>query len=246
MSNETDLVYGRWPVREALEAGQVGKLFLARGVSGGPIQEILALAQSKKVPFHWIERRKLEEMAGFGAVHQGVAAQVSPIRFHELDSLLDLAKRHRGAGPGLLFLDGVVDPHNLGSILRSAVFFGVSGVVIPKWRAAGVTATVVRSSAGAARLIPICQVANLAQSLESAKKAGIWVVGADMAGEDVKKADVPQPFALVMGGEGEGLHVLIKKKCDLLVALQGHPERKGIDSLNVGSAAAALLHALIH
>lgn len=244
MSEAIDLVYGRWPVREALEAGQVGKLFMARGVSGGPINEILALAQKKKVVFHWVERRKLEEMLGRDAVHQGVAAQVTPVKFTDLGKVLSIAKSHQGRGPCLLFLDGVVDPHNLGSILRTSVFFGVPAVVIPKWRATGITGTVVRSSAGAARLIPICQVANLGNAMEEARKEGIWLVGADMDGVDVKNADIPRPFALAMGGEGEGLHELVKKKCDFNVSLKGHSARKGIDSLNVGSATAALLHVL--
>lgn len=242
--NESDLIYGRWPVREALAAGQVGKLFVARGVSGGPITEILDLAQKKKVVFHWVERRKLDEMVEPGAVHQGVAALVMPAKFADLADLLAAAKSHKGQGPCLLFLDGIVDPHNLGSILRTAVFFGVPGVVIPKWRAATLTGTVVRSSAGAARLIPIAQVANLGQAMEEARKKGIWLAGADMAGEDVKQVDFPRPFAIVLGGEGEGLHDLVKKKCDLLISLKGDPARKGIDSLNVGAATAALLHEL--
>lgn len=243
MSEQPDLIYGRWPVREAMAAGQVSKLFVARGVGGGPVNDILDLATKKKVVFHWVERRKLDQMVGPDAVHQGVAALVTPAKFYDLGELIDLAKSHKGQGPCLLFLDGVLDPHNLGSILRTAVFFGVPGVVIPKWRAATLTGTVVRSSAGAARLIPIAQVANLGTAMEAARKAGIWLAGADMAGNDVKKTDFPRPFAIVMGGEGEGLHELVKKKCDLLISLRGNPDRKGIDSLNVGAATAALLHA---
>ena len=244
MPESSDLIYGRWPVREALAAGQVSKLFVARGVNGGPINEIIDIAQKKKIAFLWVERRKLDQMVEAGAVHQGVAAFVTPTRFADLDDLLDIAKNHSKPGPCLLFLDGILDPHNLGSILRTAVFFGVPGIVIPKWRAATLTGAVVRTSAGAARLVPIAQVANLGNAMDQARKQGIWLVGADMAGGDVKKLDTPRPFALVMGGEGEGLHDLIKKKCDILVSLQGSPVRPGIDSLNVGAATAALLHSL--
>lgn len=242
MTESADIIYGRWPVREALGAGQAGKIFLARGANGGPIDEILKLAKEKRVPFHWVERRELDRMAGSDAVHQGVAAHVAPVTFADLHDVLESAKNSKTRGACALFLDGITDPHNVGSILRSAVFFGVAGVVIPKWRAAGLTGTVVRSSAGAARMIPVAQVANLATAMEAARKAGIWLVGADMDGVDAHQADIPRPFALVMGSEGEGLHALIKKKCELVVSLKGASQRAGIDSLNVGAAAAALLH----
>lgn len=237
----TDIIFGRWPVREALEAGPVGKLFIARGANGGPIDEIVDLAKKKKVPFHWIEKRKLEEMVGKDVVHQGVAALVAPIAFVDLDQVLETAKKSTGRGPCALFLDGILDPHNLGSLLRTAVFFGVPAVVIPKWRAASLTGTVVRSSAGAARLVPIAQVANLPTAMEAARDEGIWLVGADMDGEDAKKADLPRPFALILGGEGEGLHQLVRKKCDLVVRIN-KPGRSGIDSLNVGVAGGILIH----
>lgn len=238
----TDVIYGRWPVREALAAGPVAKVFVARGASGGPIDEIVALAREKKVPFHFVERHQIERMVG-GAdvVHQGVAAMAQPVGFASLDDVLAAAKGSQSKGVRLLFVDGVTDPHNLGSLLRSAVYFGVSGVVIPKWRAAGLTPTVVRASAGAARLIPVAQVSNLGSALESAKKEGFWIVGADMAGVDAQKADLPRPFALVVGSEGEGVHDLIKKKCDVVVGVRRAANAKGIDSLNVGVAGGILL-----
>ncbi len=242
--SSADLVYGRWPVREALAAGQVAKIFVARGVNGGPVEEILRIARDKKVPFHWVERQKIDELAGDEAVHQGVAAYATPIKFSDVNEIIGLAKNFRDKRPAAIFLDGVTDPHNLGSILRSAVFFGVPAVVIPKWRAATLTGTVVRSSAGAARLISIAQVPNLVGAMELARKAGVWLVGADMSGDDIKQVDLPQPYILVMGGEGEGLHELVRKKCDMLISLKGHANRKGIDSLNVGAATAALLHSV--
>jgi 23S rRNA (guanosine2251-2'-O)-methyltransferase len=241
---QSDYIYGRWPVREALNAGPVGKIFIARGVSGGPVDEIVALAREKKVPFHFVDRYQIDRMVGGpDVVHQGVAAMVQPTRFAELDAVLAAAKAAPGKGVRLLFLDGVTDPHNLGSLLRSAVYFGVAGVVIPKWRAATLTPTVVRASAGAARLIPVAQVANLVSAIETAKKEGFWIVGADMDGVDARKADLPTPFALVMGSEGEGLHALVKKKCDVVVGIRRPEGARGIDSLNVGVAGGILLSA---
>jgi 23S rRNA (guanosine2251-2'-O)-methyltransferase len=236
-----DIIYGRWPVLEALRAGQVGKVFVARGTRGENIEDILTLARDKRIPFHMVDRFQLERMFDGDVVHQGVAAQVAPMSFVELDGVVARALQYKGSGPAALLLDGITDPHNVGSILRSAAFFGVPAVVIPKWRAAGITQTVVRASAGAARLIPIAQVSNLANALEAFKKAGVWIVGADMDGENAKTADLPRPFALVMGSEGEGLHQLIKKRCDVIVKI-AKTGGAGIDSLNVGVAAGVLIH----
>lgn len=237
----SDVIYGRWPVLEALRAGQVGKLFVARGTHGENVEEILELAKQKRITFRLVDRFELERIAGRDVVHQGVAAHVAPMAYANLDEVALRARGHKGRGPAVVLLDGVLDPHNLGSILRSSVFFGVSAVVIPKWRAAGVTDTVVRASAGAARLIPIAQVSNLSNALEALRKAGIWIVGADMGGEDVKTVDLPRPFALVMGGEGEGLHKLVKQRCDVVVRIE-KTGGAGVDSLNVGVAAGILIH----
>lgn len=236
----SDYIYGRWPVREALEAGPVSKIFVAHGASGGPIEEIVALARRKNVVYHFVDRRKLDGLVG--ANHQGVVALAAPVSTVELDAVLATARNAKATGPSLLFLDGVMDPQNLGSLLRSAVFFGIPAVVIPKWRAAGLTPAVMRSSAGAARLIPVAQVSNLATAIEQTKKAGFWMVGADLNGEDVKKADLPRPFALVLGSEGEGLHQLVRSKCDVVVTIQRGGGGPGVGSLNVGVAGAILLH----
>jgi 23S rRNA (guanosine2251-2'-O)-methyltransferase len=239
-ARESDIIFGRWPVKEALAAGGVIKLMIAKGAQD--IDELMTLAREKNVPFHWLDRDRMNHMVPGN--NQGVAAQISSIQFVGADDVLALATAQKFYGPSLIVLDGIVDPQNLGSILRSANFFGVPGVVIPKWRAASVTASVVRASAGAALKIPIAQVANLATFLESAKRKGLWVVGADMDGTDVKKSDVPRPFVLVMGSEGEGLHQLIRKKCDLTVSLKRRESGDGVSSLNVGVACAALVHAL--
>jgi 23S rRNA (guanosine2251-2'-O)-methyltransferase len=207
------------------------------------VDDIVALARQKKVPFHFVDRDQINRIAGGGVVHQGVVALASPVGFVALEDVIDAAKQSKTHGARLLFLDSITDPHNLGSLLRSAVFFGVAGVVIPKWRAAGLTPAVVRASAGAARLVPVTQVANLGSAIDLAKKAGFWIVGADMDGVDARKADLPRPFGLVMGSEGEGLHALIKSKCDIVAAIPRAPGARGIDSLNVGVAGGILLSA---
>ncbi len=247
-TESTDLLYGRWPVREALQAGRVLKLMLAQNSHGEAVQEIMALAKEKKIPFHWVDKMKLDKIAPGN--HQGVVAYMAPLHFADFKSLLREVSKSKSQSPALLFLDGILDPQNVGAILRSAYYFGVQGVVIPKWRAATISGVVVRSSAGAAQFIPIAQVSNLAQSIEAAKEAGLWIAGADMGGEDVKTAQVPRPFGLVMGSEGEGLHQLIRKKCDLIVSLRRpldfargkQAEGTRINSLNVSAACAALLH----
>lgn len=239
-ADPADYVYGRWPVREALEAGPVSKILIARGTGGQPIDEIVHLARSKNVPFLWVERHKLDRLVSGN--HQGVVALAAPVGLAAYSDLLERVRERETRGPSLLFLDGIEDPQNLGAILRSAVFFGVPGVVIPKWRASSVTGSVVRASAGAARHVPIAQVSNLAESIERAREAGLWIVGADMDGEEAKKADIPRPFALVMGSEGSGMHQLVRKKCDFVVKLSGASDRPGVGSLNVGAACAALLY----
>lgn len=234
-----ETICGRWPVKEALGSGPVSKVYLANGTHGDNIKDILSLAKKKKVPFYWIERRRMDQMTDGN--HQGIVAKVSPIQFASYKEMLRAVGKKQKAGTALLFLDGIQDPQNLGTILRSAVFFGVQGVVIPKWRASSLSGVVLRSSAGAAGLIPVARVSNLVTALEEAKKAGVWLVGADMKGESIYKCQVPHPLGLIMGAEGPGLHELVRKKCDFLVSIPGDGFRQGINSLNVGVACGVLL-----
>jgi 23S rRNA (guanosine2251-2'-O)-methyltransferase len=240
-SPDIDLVFGRWPVREALGVGPVKKIFLAKGIQGAGIDEIISEARERHIRCEWVDRSELDRWVG-DANHQGVAAHVSPFQFCELDEIITAAKNSVSTGIRILFLDGIQDPQNLGSILRSAAFFGIPGVVIPKWRAASLTGTVIRASAGAARLLKITQVSNVVNSMEKAKKAGFWIVGADMEGQNVKTSDLPRPLCLVMGSEGEGIHELAKKKCDVLIQISSGTRGKGVGSLNVGVATGILLH----
>jgi len=230
-------------VKEALRSGPVAKILVARGVQGDNVDDILSLAKEKKVQFIWVDRKKLDLLTSRGN-HQGVAAYIAPLGYVDYRDLITKAVAAPLPGISLIFLDGIQDPHNLGSIIRSAVYFGVQGVVIPKWRSASLTGAVMRSSAGAAGYIGIAQVSNLATILESAKDKGLWLIGADMEGNDVKKADIPKPCALVLGAEGMGLHRLVREKCDYLVGVKGFAKQSGVDSLNVGVATGILLHQL--
>jgi len=239
----TDIIYGRHSVEEALEAGSVAKILVAQGTKRDSLKDLLNQAQKRKIPFTWVERRKLDGLTN-GLRHQGVVAYVAPLPMEEFDDLLDRVLSIKDKKPLLLFLDGIQDPQNVGSIIRSAVYFGVHGIVLPKWRAAPVTGAVVRASAGAAQHISLSQVSNLSTALQKAKKKGLWLVGADMSGKNVKASDVPSPFAVVLGSEGEGLHRLVKEQCDFLVKISGSKQKGQVDSLNVSVAAGILLQQL--
>lgn len=229
----SDLVWGRHPVAAALTAGRVNKLWILRGASG--LEDVLNAARASRVVFQWVDRQRLDGLTG-GAVHQGVAARVSAHEYQTLDDLFSA-----GRPSPLLLLDGVTDPHNLGAILRNAAFFGARGVVIPRWRSAGMTGAVDKASAGAAGLVPLVQVANIGQTILELKKKDYWVYGADAAGRSCAAFDFAQPVALVIGAEGTGLHRLVRERCDDLIAVPGEAK---VPSLNASCASAALLYEL--
>lgn len=226
-----DVVWGRHAVIAALREGRVHKLWLQRGV--GAVDDILPLAREHRIVFQWVDRARITALAP-GQTHQGVVARVSPHRLAVLDDLWA-----KGAPRLLLVLDGITDPHNLGAIARSAAFFGAGGVLIPRWRSAGVTGVTAKAAAGALEVVPLVQVPNTAQALLDLKAKGYWVYGADAAGAPVDKMDFAHPAALVIGAEGEGLHRLVRERCDALV---GIPGAGGVPSLNASCAAAALLY----
>lgn len=234
-------VVGRQPVLEALRSGrEINKLLIAKGQKPFPLQEILALARRKKIVVQEVERSVLDKLSETPN-HQGVLAQVAEISYVEFDELLQKAGSQEWA-PFLVLLDGIQDPHNLGSIIRSADAAGADGVIIPKRRAVGITSTVMKSSAGAANYVPVCRVPNLVASIEALKKAGYWVLGADMAGETSFKQDLTGPIAVVVGSEGSGLSRLVKEKCDFLSSI---PMKGNINSLNASVAAALLMFEIV-
>lgn len=231
-------MYGRHPVIELLQAEgdcRVNKLWLLKGAQGPGFEELLRLAQSRRIVFQWVERDRLTQMVR-AANHQGVVARVSAFDYGSLEDLWAA-----GTPAPLVILDGIEDPQNLGAILRSAAFFGAAAVVIPRWRAAGLSGVVLKASAGALAKVPLVQVTNISQSLVEMKGKGYWVYGADGAGKLCGEVSFASPLALVIGAEGRGLHRLVREHCDELVAVPGSG---GMASLNASCAASVLLYDL--
>ena len=233
-------VYGRWPVLEALRAGNVVKIYLVAGVHDGAdhLQEMQVVAAEKHIPIVRVERQALDRAVD-GANHQGVAAVARPHQYVPFEQVVETATKAEGL-PLLVVFDGVQDPQNLGSILRTAEAAGVQGAVLPKHQQAGVTPAVVRASAGAAQHVPTAEVTNLRQSIQTLKDAGYWIVGLDMdGGTEYDNFDVDSPIALIVGAEGRGLGRLVTEQCDYLVKL---PMRGHIASLNASVATGIVLY----
>lgn len=234
--------YGRHPVKEALQSGApVRKIYLAQGSRGPELMELIHLAEEQRIPMQTVPRQELDRLAETDK-HQGIIAVMPGVNYVSWEKLLDRA-RQKSEKPALLLLDGVEDPRNLGAILRVADGAGMHGVVITKRRCAEVTAAAVKTSAGAAFHIPIAQETNLNAIIEQLKRENVWIVGCDMAGEKpIFAMDAKMPLALVLGGEGMGLHQLVRKKCDFLYHI---PMRGKVDSLNVSTAAAIVCYEVV-
>ncbi|HVI85939.1 MAG TPA: 23S rRNA (guanosine(2251)-2'-O)-methyltransferase RlmB [bacterium] len=231
---------GRRVVLEALRAGRpISRILLARSAGvRGPLGDIIAEARARRVVVQIVDRRRLDVLAR-GAVHQGVAGIVAAAPMVDVDDLVRRA-RERGEPPFLIALDGVEDPHNLGAVIRTAEAAGAHGVIIPRRRAAGLGPGVGRASAGAIAYLPVAAAGNLVATLDRLKAQGIWVVGADpAASERYDRIRLMAPVVLVLGGEGSGLHRLVRERCDRLVRI---PLRGRVASLNVSVAAALLLY----
>lgn len=237
-----ELIYGINPVMEALRGGRKAfELFVAGGGHDRRVEQILALAAGKGLPVRQRDKGDITRLCGTD-FHQGVALRVEPFPYADLPDILE---RWRASGESglLLVLDGVQDPHNLGALIRTAAGAGAHGVIIPKDRAVGITATVEKSSAGASETIPVARVANIAQTLEELKRDGFWIYGtADSAADSVYRQDYTGHVALVIGGEGEGIRPLVRKKCDVLVAI---PLSGGVNSLNASVAGGVVLFEIV-
>ena len=241
--NLPNIIMGRNPVREAVKSGRSIDRILVTAEHDGSLGEIVAMAREKNLVIREVDRRRLDEICmpfghdGKPGNHQGIVAEIPGVEYSELSDILAYAEE-KGEKPFVILLDGIEDPHNLGSIIRSAECAGAHGVVIPKRRSAPVTATVVKTSAGAAEHMRIARVVNIVAAMEQLKEAGLWIAGADMDGESMYKTDMKGGFALVIGGEGDGLGKLVKEKCDFLVSI---PIKGSIDSLNAAVAAAIIM-----
>lgn len=237
------LLFGRNSVREAIKSGRGIDKILVTKDQDGSLREILEAARERKLVIREVDRKKLDEVCmpfghgGKTANHQGICAYTPGVEYCEVEDMLKLAKE-KGEDPFIILLDGIEDPHNLGSIIRSAECAGAHGVIIGKRRSASLTAAAVKSSAGAAEYMPIAKVVNLGAALDSLKKAGLWAAGADMGGKAMYSLPLTGPLVLVIGSEGEGISRLIKEKCDFIVSI---PMGGHIDSLNAGVAAGILM-----
>jgi 23S rRNA (guanosine2251-2'-O)-methyltransferase len=237
-----EIIYGKNPVLEALRSGrELNKIWIAEGSKPQAVQAIYDEAKKKGVIINQVPRSKIDQATGTKN-HQGVMAFIAAYSYVELEDLLERASRS-GKPPVLVMLDGLEDPHNLGSILRSADASGVDGVIIPKRRAVGLTNVVAKSSAGAIEYVPVCRVNNLGQVIDLLKQKGYWVIGADAsANTDYRAADYTSPVVLVTGSEGKGISRLIREKCDILVKL---PMLGHVTSLNAGVATALLMYEVL-
>lgn len=240
--NQEELIAGKHPVLEALRSGrEINKIWIADGSQKSLTQPITAEAKRLGIVVQFVDKRKLDSMVT-GVAHQGVIAQAAAFAYVEVEELLEIAKS-KNEMPFLLLLDEIEDPHNLGSILRTAECTGAHGVIIPKRRAAGLTATVLKTSAGAAEHVPVARVTNLAQTIDKLKEAGVWVAGTDVsAKQDVYKTKFDMPLAIVIGNESKGMGRLIKEKCDFLVKL---PMLGQLNSLNASVAAGVLMYEVV-
>ncbi|MFS1664628.1 23S rRNA (guanosine(2251)-2'-O)-methyltransferase RlmB [Streptococcus sp. zg-JUN1979] len=231
-----DIVYGRHAVAERLRANTGNKLYIQDDLKGQAVKEMKQLAAEKKVGISWVPKKELTELSE-GGVHQGFVLRVSAFAYTEVDSLLQ--KVAHEDNPLLLILDGLTDPHNLGSILRTADATNVSGVIIPKHRAVGVTPVVAKTATGALEHVPICRVTNLSQLLDKLKAQGFWVFGTDMKGTPSHQWNTNGKLALIIGSEGKGISPNLKKQVDEMITI---PMNGHVQSLNASVAAALLMY----
>ncbi len=237
------LIMGRNAVREAVRSGRSIDKILVTKETDGSLREIINLARDNNIRVDSVAREKLDELCmpfGHGQKtgnHQGIVAKVPGVEYCEIADILNFAKE-KGEKPFIIILDGIEDPHNLGSIIRSAVCAGAHGIIIPRRRAVSVTAAACKASAGAVEYAHIARVANIANAIARLKDEGLWIAGADMGGTAMTSARMEGALALVIGSEGDGMGRLVKEKCDFLVSI---PMFGQIDSLNAAVAAAVLM-----
>ncbi len=239
MSEENYVIEGRNPVLEALDSGRdINKILVADGNKEGSIKKIIAKAKDMGVVISYVDRNKINSMSESDN-HQGVIAFVAAHEYADLNTLLNNIEES-DEDAFLIVLDEISDPHNLGSIMRTADAVGAQGIIIPKRRAVGLTPVVAKTSAGAIEYVPVCRVTNIARTIEELKSRNIWVAGADMAGEQTHfNSNFKGNIAIVMGSEGKGISRLVKEKCDFLVNI---PMQGKVSSLNASVAASVIMY----
>jgi 23S rRNA (guanosine2251-2'-O)-methyltransferase len=235
---DTEWIIGKNPVVEALRSGrEINKIMIAETSQRGNMQQVTKLAKENGIIVQLVPKKKLDQLVDGN--HQGVAASVAAYQYASLDDLFKRAEE-KNEDPLFLILDEIEDPHNLGSILRTADAAGVHGVIIPKRRAVGLTGTVAKASTGAIEYIPVARVTNISQTIDELKENGIWIMGTDAKGkQDFREIDGKMPLGIVIGSEGKGISRLVSQKCDFLVRLPmvGH-----VTSLNASVAASLLMY----
>jgi len=241
MRYEELTIEGRNAVIEALRSGKtIDKLFILDGCQDGPVRTIVREARKHDTIINYVTRERLDQLSQTGR-HQGVVAFAAAYEYAQVEDILKIAEE-KGEPPFLILLDNIEDPHNLGAVIRTANLAGAHGVIIPKRRASGLTATVAKTSAGALNYTPVAKVTNLGKTIDELKEKGIWFVCADMDGEVMYEKDLTGPVGLVIGSEGEGVSRLVKEKCDFTVSI---PMYGNIDSLNASVAAGVLSYEIV-
>lgn len=236
-----NIIEGRNAVLEAFRSGKpVDKLYVLDGCQDGPVRTIVREARKHDTIIQFVEKERLAQLSETGR-HQGVIAYAVAYEYSEVSDMLELA-RERGEDPFIILLDNIEDPHNLGAIIRTANLAGAHGVIIPKRRAVGLTATVAKTSAGALNYTPVAKVTNLKKTMEELKKEGLWFVCADMGGEAMYDLNLTGPIGLVIGNEGEGVSRLVKETCDFVASI---PMKGDIDSLNASVATGVLAYEIV-
>ena len=234
-------IEGRNAVLEAFRSGKtIDKLFVMDDCKDGPVMSILREAKKTDTIIKYVDKERLDKMSQTGR-HQGVIANAAAYEYAEVEDILQAA-RDKNEAPFIFVLDGIEDPHNLGAIIRTANLSGAHGVIIPKRRAVGLTATVLKTSAGALNYTPVVKVTNIATTIEDLKKEGLWFVCADMGGEVMYNLDLKGPMGLVIGNEGDGVSRLVKEKCDFGASI---PMKGNIDSLNASVATGVLAYEIV-
>lgn len=232
------IIEGRNPIIEALKNNRsIEKIMVNKASKEGSIKKILAMAKENKVIIQEVDRHKLDEMSESHA-HQGVIAITSDYRYYDLDEILEIPKE-RGEDPFFIILDGITDPHNLGSIIRTADAVGAHAVIIPKRKSVQITPIVAKASAGAVEYLPVCKVTNIVNTIKTLKENGLWIAAVDMDGQTFYQQNLGGPLGLVVGSEGEGISRLVKQNCDFTVSM---PMSGNVTSLNASVAGGILLY----
>lgn len=235
------IIDGRNAVLEAFRSGKtIDKLFVLDGCQDGPVRTIIREAKKADTIINFVDKERLDRLANSGH-HQGVVAQAAAYEYAEVEDILNIA-REREEDPFIFILDEIEDPHNLGAIIRTANLAGAHGVIIPKRRAVGLTATVTKTSAGAINYTPVAKVTNISKTIDELKKQGMWFVCADMGGETMYNLNLKGSIGLVIGNEGSGVSRLVKEKCDYIASI---PMKGDIDSLNASVAAGVLAYEIV-